>query len=175
MARCYTVVLHFGRSVLRNRAMPTIKPRINVTLEPMTYDVISRLATLSNKSRARIIAELLDPVVPALARTVGLLEAAAEAPEQVKKGFREVVEGLREELTDVAGDAAKQLDILLDRIDREDSESAAECAALDGDPSVAAQGSDPHVVTRGSGIPVGPAKGRKKPTKTQQKSKGKPQ
>lgn len=117
--------------------MPTIKPRVQVTLEPETHAVIDRFASLQNRSRGSVIAELLDSIAPSLTRTVALLEAAIAAPESIKDGLRGVVEGLQGELVNVSGDASKQLDILLDQIDK--------CAA-DSEAS-------PHVVTRGSGLP----------------------
>lgn len=111
--------------------MPTIKPRVQVTLEPSTHEVIQRLAELQGRSRGSVIAELLDEVGPALTRTVALLEAAAAAPDQVKAGLRGVIEGVHRELVAVSGDSVDQLDILLSAMSQE--------------------GANPHVVTRGSG------------------------
>ena len=116
--------------------MPTLKPRVQVTLEPSTHEVIERLAKLQGRTRGAIIADLLNSVAPSLTRTVALLEAAMEAPNEVKRGLRSVVEGLHNELVSVAGDASSQLDMLMGKL----SEDAHADAA------------DPHVVTRGSGI-----------------------
>jgi len=128
--------------------MPTIKPRVAVTLEPATHDVIDRLAELQGCSRGAVIADLLDSVAPALTRTVALLEAAREAPQQVKNGLLQVVQGVHDELVGVAGDATKQLDFLM-----------AEMGA--------AAGSTPVSVTRGSGtdstpLPQKPKQSRKR-------------
>jgi hypothetical protein len=111
--------------------MPTIKPRVQVTLESSTHEVIQRLAALQGRTRGSIIAELLDEVAPALTRTVALLEAAAAAPEQVRAGLRNVVEGVHRDLVAASGDSVGQLDILLS--------------------AFSAEGVNPHVVTRGSG------------------------
>lgn len=116
--------------------MPTLKPRVQVTLEPSTHEVIERLAKLQGRTRGAIIADLLNSVAPSLTRTVALLEAAMEAPNEVKRGLRSVVEGLHRELVSVAGDASSQLDMLMDRLPEDAPADAA----------------DPHVVTRGSGI-----------------------
>lgn len=118
--------------------MPTAKPRIAVTLEQSTFEVIARMAALQGVSRGSIVADLLDSVAPSLARTVSLLEAAAAAPKQVQDGLREVVEAAHDDFTALAGDATKQLDMLLDAFAR--------------------TGADPHVVTRGSGITDTPPK-----------------
>lgn len=130
--------------------MPTLKPRVQVTLEPETHAVIERLAYLQGCSRGAIIGELLEAVTPSLTQTVALLEAAASAPQQVKDGLKSVVEGIHEDLQEFAGDSSKQLDMLLNQLQSGGSDS----------------GASPHVVTRGSGINppavvTGPKKTRK--------------
>jgi len=111
--------------------MPTAKPRIAVTLNQHTFDVIARMAELQSCSRGSIVAELLDSVAPALTRTVALLEAASQAPKQVREGLRAVVEDAHNDLVGVSGDALQQLDFLLGEFERGEA--------------------NPHVVTRGSG------------------------
>lgn len=112
--------------------MPTVKPRVQVTLEPYDHEVIERLAALQGRTRGAVISDLLHEVVPALARTVALLEAAAEAPEQVKKGLRSVVESAHDDLVEAAGEGLRQMDFLLSEM-------------------TSREGANPHVVTRGSG------------------------
>lgn len=118
--------------------MPTAKPRIAVTLEQSTFEVIARMAALQGVSRGSVVADLLDSVAPVLARTVALLEAAAAAPKQVQDGLREVVESAHDDFMVIAGDATNQLDMLFDAFSK--------------------SGLDPHVVTRGSGITDTPPK-----------------
>jgi len=112
--------------------MPTEKPRVTVTLEPSTHEVIARLAKLQKRTRGAVIADLLDSVAPAMTRTVALLEAAAVAPWQVKAGLISVVEGIHEEFLQAAGDGSRRAEYLLQ------------------------QAADPHVVTRGSQTPNSP-------------------
>jgi len=123
-------------------------------MEPATHEVIERFARLQGRTRGAVIAELLDSVAPSLARTVALLEAAFEAPKEVKRGLRGVVEGLHQELIGVTGaasDTSKQLDMLLAQMGSDEGGEA---------------GVDPHVVTRGSGIPPHTSKkAAKKPRK----------
>lgn len=126
--------------------MPTAKPRIAVTLEQHTFDVIARMADLQGCSRGSVVAELLESVAPALTRTVALLEAAADAPKQVREGLRSVVEGAHNDLVEVSGDALRQLDFLLGAFPQAEA--------------------NPRLVTRGSGIksntkPKAPKKPRK--------------
>ncbi|MNF74320.1 hypothetical protein D3C85_1059950 [compost metagenome] len=132
--------------------MPTLKPRVQVTLEPQTHAVIERLAQLQGRTRGAVIAELLDAVAPALARTVALLEAASDAPRQVKEGLRAVVEGVHNDLVAVSGDMIKQMDWLL--------------GEFNGGPEA---GSTPVPVTRGSGTGSAPKSKKPKPSKNRSK------
>jgi hypothetical protein len=68
---------------------------------------------------------------------VALLEAAANAPRQVKEGLRAVIDSAHDELIAVSGEGTKQLDFILDQLTN----------------GGAADGADPHLVTRGSGMP----------------------
>ena len=129
--------------------MPTSKPRVQVTLEPATHEVIDRFARLQGRTRGAVIAELFDSIAPSLTRTVALLEAAFEAPEQVKDGLRSMVESLHSEVVAVSGDASSQLDMLLGQVE----------ALPDREPT-------PVPVTRGSGTDSTPTpKKRKNPGK----------
>lgn len=134
--------------------MPTIKPRVQVTLEPYDHEVIERLAALQGRTRGAVIADLLHEVVPALARTVALLEAAAEAPEQVKKGLRGVVDSVHDDLVRLSGDSVRQMDFLLSELSGGRVEEGAGCTpprpAKVSEKAVPAD-ANPHVVTRGSG------------------------
>lgn len=125
--------------------MPTTKPRVQVTMEPHDHEVIARLAKLQGRTRGAVIADLLHEVIPALARTVALLEAAAAAPEQVKKGLRSVVDSVHDELVATAGHGIAQMDWLLSEL-----QGGAE------------QGSTPVPVTRGSGTDSTPTTHKKK-------------
>jgi hypothetical protein len=113
--------------------MPTLKPRITTTLTANTFEVIARMAKLQGVSRGSVVAELLESVGPVLARTVALLEAASDAPKQVRDGLRATVENTHDELFVVGGDVIRQMDWLL--------------GAFEGSSQVL----NPHVVTRGSG------------------------
>jgi hypothetical protein len=116
--------------------MPTIKPRVQVTLEPQTHEVIQRLAFLQGRTRGAVISDLLEAVGPALGRTVALLEAAAAAPDKIKDGLRAVINSTHDDLVAAGGEGTKQLDFILDQLTN----------------GAGSTGVDPHVVTRGSGI-----------------------
>ncbi|MEG5267239.1 hypothetical protein TRP66_23390, partial [Pseudomonas sp. JDS28PS106] len=117
--------------------MPTLKPRVQVTLEPATHEVIERFAALQKRTRGAVIAELLDSIAPPLARTVALLEAAQEAPKTVKDRLRSVADDLHVELVSLTGQAQGALGQLN--------------SIVDGIPDGADDASTPVSVTRGSG------------------------
>jgi hypothetical protein len=83
--------------------MPTNKPRVMVTLDPAVYETLSRFAELQGSSRSRVVAELLESIHPPLQRTVAMLDAAREGPQQVRDSLRATVEGLHQELEDQWG------------------------------------------------------------------------
>lgn len=146
--------------------MPTIKPRVQVTLEPHDHEVIARLAKLQGRTRGAVIADLLHEVIPALARTVALLEAAAEAPEQVKKGLRSVVDSVHDDLVRVSGDSIKQMDFLLSELGGGRVEGGAGCTpprpAKRSKKAAPFVGATPVPVTRGSGTDSTPTTHKKK-------------
>lgn len=137
--------------------MPTLKPRITITVSENAYEVITRMAKLQGTSKSKVVGDLLDSVAPALTRTVALLEAAADAPKQVRDGLRSVVESTHDELVGVSGDALKQLDFLLGAFSQDEA--------------------NPHVVTRGSGLidtpPIQGVKTKRKPVTTRDSAKSK--
>jgi hypothetical protein len=135
--------------------MPTAKPRIAVTLNQHTFEVIARMAELQGCSRGSVVSEMMDAVAPALTRTVALLEAAADAPQQVRDGLRSVVEATHNDLVEVSGDTLRQMDFLLGAFSQ--------------------GGVNPHVVTRGSGLTDTPLpqspKTKRKPVNTRSPAK----
>lgn len=96
--------------------MPTAKPRIAVTLNDPTFQVIARMAELQGVSRGAVVADLLESVAPVLARTVSLLEAAQEAPRSAKEGLIRVAESVQGDLAGKLGDAMLQMDAFLGEI-----------------------------------------------------------
>ena len=112
--------------------MATNKPRLSVTLPENIYRTLSELSRLQSASMSSIIVDLLETVHPPLLRTVALLQAAHDAPQEVRDGLLGAFEGMEKELSEAAGIAERQLDLL--------------------DVSLGvAKGANPHVVTRGSG------------------------
>lgn len=112
--------------------MSTTRPRLTITLDPRFFETISRLASLTGKTKSGLITDYLSAIHDPLMRTVALLEAAAEAPEQVRRGLRDAAEGLERDLSASVAGSLVQFDMLMD--------------------VASSESSDPPLVTRGSGL-----------------------
>jgi len=95
----------------------TDKPRIQVTVDRNLYNTIKRMAKLQGKSMSAVCGELLEAVHMPLMRTVALLEAAAEAPAQVRQGLAQVATSIEREMVGVAGSALAQMDWALGQLE----------------------------------------------------------
>jgi hypothetical protein len=122
--------------------MPTKKPRIAVTVSPHVFDTLERLAKLTGKGRGAFISELLESSHPALMRTVALLDAASEAPSNVKRGIVGTLEQMERELVGGVGGSIAQMDWLLGEIGE---------ASEDSDEGPPKSQRPPRPVTRGVG------------------------
>lgn len=69
--------------------MPTLNPRINVTLSPSLYGMVETLAKHQRVSRAMVLRELLEASEPALAQVVAMMNAAESLNDAAKKRMRE--------------------------------------------------------------------------------------
>lgn len=94
--------------------MATTKPRVNLTLEPEHYAILTRLAKVQGTSRARIINELFKEVVPQLESVVVTLEQAKAAAEKLtpeaKARLRTMMEGKEAEAIETAKELKQALD-----------------------------------------------------------------
>lgn len=136
--------------------MATKKPRITISLNPNVYATLKRMSELGKQPMSSIVTELLESVHAPLMRTVAFLEAASDAPKQVRDGLRESFEKVELGLYEVAGHTVAQMDFLTQQM--LDGSSAAV-----GTPTGASRrksaDSNPHNVIRGSGL--GKPKGNK--------------
>lgn len=152
--------------------MATKKPRITISLDPHVYATLKRMSELGGDPMSSIITELLGTVHEPLMRTVAFLEAAAEAPKQVREGLRQSFESVERELYSAVGHSVDQIDWLTLQLGKVDSASedsmeayndsrmtdggAGRAPARQATPSVTAESkpakrSNPRNVIRGSG------------------------
>lgn len=141
--------------------MPTANPRVNVTLKPHQYELLSRLGRAQGRSRAAILLELLELVFPVLERVVVAVEGAQRAQDLAREGLRESAERAEAAILPHVQAAMGQLDLLVEEAVRsagnsispgmgtprlgESAGRALPAGRLPGG------GRDPRPVTRGSG------------------------
>lgn len=71
--------------------MPTLNPRLTVTLRPSTAATLRRLSELTGNSQSAMVSELLEESEPIFQRMTVVLEAAQKAQNEAKAGM---VEGM---------------------------------------------------------------------------------
>lgn len=76
--------------------MPTLNPRVNVTLSPSLDSLVSRLADLERVSKSMVLRELLEAAEPSLLQAVALMEAAkgagADAREKMAASMQKTID-----------------------------------------------------------------------------------
>lgn len=100
--------------------MGTQVPRIQVTLKPETFAIVSRLAELQKGSRSRIIAELVDEVAPHLEKLLAVLELASAATVDRREKVDQEANTLLDLMLPHAHDAHQALDRLASVLTVED-------------------------------------------------------
>ena len=148
--------------------MPTIKPRIKLTLEQPRYDLLKRLAALQGVSMAALVTDMLEEFYPVMERVCVVLEAAKQAQATSKQGLRDAVAQAEAELLPLAKATMSQFDLFLEGVEQSITAPApaggagvvpARAGAAPSSPPVDAKasrkrsqaGANPRVVTRGSG------------------------
>ena len=78
--------------------MPTANPRVNVTLSPALFSLVTRLADLQRSSKSDVLRELLEAAAPSLERAAALMDAASRAKPEVLRGMALTLERSQERL-----------------------------------------------------------------------------
>ena len=82
--------------------MPTVNPRINVTLSPSLYGMVSDLAKQQRISKSMVLRELLEASEPALSQVVAMLRAADDmndaAIQRLKQDLGQTIESVEKKL-----------------------------------------------------------------------------
>lgn len=94
--------------------MPTANPRLMLTLTHAQYDLLSRLAKVQGRSRAAIVVDFLQTVVPVFERVVVAAEAAQRAQVQATEGLRDSVQAAEAAILPHVSAAMGQLDLLVE-------------------------------------------------------------
>lgn len=93
--------------------MATTKKRITISLDDQTYYLFKEFARIQKRPIATVITELLDQLTPPLQRTVSMLLAAENAPQQLLDELAFSFNQIAAELNEVAGEGNAQLDMLI--------------------------------------------------------------
>lgn len=93
--------------------MPTVNPRVNITVKPHQYVLLGRLAKLQKTSRAALVRDLFEQVYPVLERVAVLAEAAAKASQDVKDRLGEVTHRAERDMLPLLEKAVGQLDMFI--------------------------------------------------------------
>jgi hypothetical protein len=145
--------------------MPTENPRVNVTLRPHQYELLSRLSKAQGRSRSAVLVELLEMVTPVLERVVVVVEAASRAQTQARLGFIKSAEQAEAAILPHVQAALGQFDWLISEAETAAHTPTASAPLAEGEGRKGAQpprprrspkphgrrGKDPRPVTRGSG------------------------
>jgi hypothetical protein len=89
--------------------MPTLNPRVNVTLSPSLDVLVGQLASHDRISKSMVLRELLEAAEPALRQAVALMEAAKGASVKARKTL---AQDLDQNIRDAETLASGQLQIL---------------------------------------------------------------
>lgn len=93
--------------------MPTLNPRVQVTLSPSLDVLVSRLAGLQKSSKSQVLRELLEAAEPALQRAVALMDAASRVKAQVHTGLGESLLRSQERIEDVLAGTMARVDTVV--------------------------------------------------------------
>ena len=93
--------------------MPTAKPRVNVTLEPKDYELLSTLAKQQKRSRADMLRDLFQTMRPVLERVAVVSEAAQRAQATAKQGMIASAEKAEADLLPMLQQALGQFDLFI--------------------------------------------------------------
>jgi hypothetical protein len=128
--------------------MATKKPRITITLDQRTYNVLKVISDCGDKTMSGFVSEMLDAAMPTLERMAVTFQAikTAQAAEQSK--FITSLDRAQAALEPAVMQAVGQFDMFLSSVDAAVAGRGAPAPAGRGLPADAAE--NPRPVTRGS-------------------------
>nr|CRY96433.1 hypothetical protein [uncultured prokaryote] len=93
--------------------LPTLKPRITITLNEHQYAVLSSLSGLQKASMSSIVVDLLDTTLPVLERLADVLQNAVSAPQNVLDEIRRTAQIAERDIAQMGSPITGLLDELL--------------------------------------------------------------
>lgn len=145
------------KRITRKNLMPTLKPRISISLEPEQLAILDRFAKATDTPRATVVSELLAAALPQLSKVSELCELAQAAPKRLLKSLENDLSNATVEVMGGLQKASDDYENMLTRVLGGDSSkervSGASLAAkrTAAAPKKRSSGpSDPHLLTGGS-------------------------
>ena len=138
--------------------MATTKPRITITLNQRTYEVLRAISDLGGKPMSAFVAEMLDSALPTLERMAATFQAIKGAQDTERGRFLASLDRAQAALEPAVMEAVGQFDLFL---------ATVETAVADGGHpggEAPAETANPRPVTRGSTPLSGKTKTRPTPT-----------
>jgi hypothetical protein len=105
--------------------MPTMNPRINVTLPTSLDQLVGRMAAHTRVSKSQVLRELLEAAEPALQRAVALMDAATVASAEARAG-------LAHQMGRGVEHAEDAMAVILSRLDRATGDLVSQAEAVRG-------------------------------------------
>ncbi len=105
--------------------MPTLNPRINVTLPTSLDQLVQRMAAHTRVSKSQVLRELLEAAEPALQRAVTLMDAAMAASAEARTGLAHQMDRGIEHAEDAMA-------VILSRLDRATGDLVSQAEAVRG-------------------------------------------
>lgn len=106
--------------------MATKTPRIQVTLSPEAYGIVSRLAELQRSHRSTIIAEVINDLAPVLNDLMDTMEAAARIRSENIQGVRDASLDAVERMQSIVDQATDQFSLLDELVRKAGQDPAAQ-------------------------------------------------
>lgn len=128
--------------------MPTVKPRITITLSDEQHGTLQALAQVQGVSMSSIVVDLIDTTLPVLQRLTEVLKNASEAPQAVLDGLRATLDTVESDVSRTFDSGMSQLDLLVSLSTGGAAETHRRRAGAAGADS-AAPGSKPPTSNRG--------------------------
>lgn len=131
--------------------MPTVNPRVQVTLSPSLDALVRRMALYTRSSKSQVLRELLEAAEPALQRAATLMEAASKAAGEAKERLARSLERAQDQAEDHAAVHLARLDRMTDDlVSQAEAIKARRPARKGSPPAPAAQaGRNPPASNRG--------------------------
>lgn len=91
--------------------MPTMRPRISITLDEKQHALLASVAALQGRSVSALVGDLIDSVEPVLGRLEGILKDAKEAPASVLAELRRSSESAEDDVMLMVGEVAAGFEV----------------------------------------------------------------